>query len=404
MKSIDVNRDRLARGVWQGRGTVARVTRGALAPASWMFTAAASARNAMYRLGMLYAHQVATPVISVGNLRVGGSGKTPLVIWLTERLQREGLRVAVVSRGYGRRTNTPTVVTAEGGPDDVSLAVSPCGNGFEHVHVRADGTLECRTPHAEPADEAVLVAMRTGAPVLVAPDRVLACRSAERLFAPDLILLDDGFQHLRLARDLDVVLVSGEDLTARALPAGPLRECASALERADFVVRTDGEGDGPLLARRPGDLITVDGGRLARASILAGKRVVAVAGVAAPEGFEGMLDDLGARRIASLRYEDHHRYDAADRGRIETAAAGADLIVTTEKDMVKLRALFGSNPRLVALRLVAELIGAGPLLERIFGLDAKHSRLHHRLLDRTPHGPTAAVGAAVGTGARGVSA
>jgi tetraacyldisaccharide 4'-kinase len=368
-----------------------------------MFTAAASARNAMYRLGMLYAHRIATPVISVGNLRVGGSGKTPLVIWLAERLQQEGMRVVVVSRGYGRRTNEPTVVTAEGGPADASLAVSPCGNGFEHVHVRADGTLECRTPHAEPADEAVLIAMRTGAPVLVAPDRVLACRSAERLFAPDVILLDDGFQHLRLARDLDVVLVSGEDLAARALPAGPLRECASALERADFVVRTDGEGEGPLLSRRPGDVVTADGGRLARASILARKHVVAVAGVAAPEGFEAMLDELGARRVASLRYEDHHRYDGADRRTIEAAAADADLIVTTEKDLVKLRTLFGSDPRLVALRLDAELSGAGPLLERISRLDAKDSGLHHRPLDRTPHGPAATAGPPAGTGARGVS-
>jgi tetraacyldisaccharide 4'-kinase len=369
-----------------------------------MFTAAASARNAMYRFGVLHAHRIATPVISVGNLRVGGSGKTPLVIWLAQRLQREGMRVTVVSRGYGRRTSTPTVVTAEGGPDDASLAVSPCGNGFEHVHVRTDGTVELRTPHAEPADEAVLVAMRTGAPVVVAPDRVLACRSAERLFAPDLILLDDGFQHLRLARDLDVVLVSAEDLVARALPAGPLRECASALERADFIVRTDGEGDGPALARRAGDLVTADGGRLARPAMLAGKHVVAVAGVAAPESFEAMLDELGACRVASLRYQDHHRYDMADRRRIEAAAAEADLIVTTEKDMVKLRALFGSDPRLMALRLDAELTGAGALLERISRLDAKDSGLHHRPLDRPRQGAAAAARTTARTGARGVSA
>ncbi len=375
-----MKRDEFARGVWQGTGAFARVTRGALAPASWMFTAASSARTALYRLGMLQPQRLATPIVSIGNLRVGGSGKTPLVIWLVERLKAAGGNVVVVSRGYGRGHDVLTVFTSDTTSPESLTAVAPCCSGYEHVHVREDGRTELRTSRAEAADEAVLVAARTGAPVVVATDRVLACRAAESLFRPDLIVLDDGFQHLRLARDLDVVLVSEDDLHARTLPAGPLRERPTALGRADCIIRTDGDGDGdgPTLLRRPDALFDRDGERIGDARDLSGKRVVAVAGVAAPERFESMLDDLGANRLATLRFDDHHRYDIADRGSIASAAAEADYIVTTEKDMVTLRPLFRADSRLVALRLQAELNGADSLLERIARLDARSSGLHHR--------------------------
>lgn len=377
-RGAGLKRDEFARGVWQGTGPFARVTRGALMPASWMFTAASSARTALYRLGMLQPQRLATPIVSIGNLRVGGSGKTPLVIWLVEKLRAAGGNVAVVSRGYGRGHDALTVFTADSTSPETLTAVAPCCSGYEHVHVRADGRTELRTPRAEAADEAVLVAARTGVPVVVATDRVLACRAAESLFRPDLIVVDDGFQHLRLARDIDVVLVSEDDLHARTLPAGPLRERATALERADYIIRTDGDGEGPVMLRRPDALFGPEGERIGDARDLSGKSVVAVAGVAAPERFESMLDDLGANRLATLRFDDHHRYDRADRESIASAAAEADFIVTTEKDMVTLRPLFRADPRLVALRLQAELNGADSLLERIARLDARNSGLHHR--------------------------
>ena len=159
-RGAGLKRDEFARGVWQGTGPFARVTRGALMPVSWMVTAASSARTALYRLGMLQPQRLATPIVSIGNLRVGGSGQTPLVIWLVEKLRAAGGNVAVVSRGYGRGHDALTVFTADTTSPETLTAVAPCCSGYEHVHVRADGRTELRPPRAGAAHEAVLVAVQ----------------------------------------------------------------------------------------------------------------------------------------------------------------------------------------------------------------------------------------------------
>ncbi len=229
-------------------------------------------------------------------------------------------------------------------------------------------------------DEARMMARRTGVPVVTAVDRAEACRVAVAGLAPDCIVLDDGFQHRRLARDLDIVLVDGRERGGRLLPAGPLREPVGALARADVIL------DSTLA---PGTSATVEDGRL-RAGLqqrplalvetvapdarkrpvaeLAGRPVVAVAGIARPERFLAMLEEAGARVVETMIYADHHDYDAGDWREIRAAALGAEFVVTTEKDLVKLAA-FGAEPGfLVALRIAAVVSQPELVLDRVLPL------------------------------------
>ena len=365
-----------AEALWFSRSAAAAAARGALAPLSALFAAGVCLRGALYDHGLLGRFHAPAPVLSVGGLSVGGSGKTPFVIWFARRLRGLGHRPCIVTRGYGGdgRTTTPFLL-------DAVLA---------------------RDPRAvdRAGDEAVLLALRSGGPVAVGADRLRACElAASRLAgtadAPDVFLLDDGFQHRRLARDLDVVLVSGREASQRLLPAGPLREGVSALSRSDVVVLM-GQGDLPLAVgsagagsdppaapvpvgkgRRPAALALRASTRVSALvsavtdangddpSVLAGRAVVAVAAIARPERFLADLERTGARVVASVLRRDHHRYDEADRRAIDAAAANADWIVTTEKDLVKLTHGTLAAP-LRALRIEVQVDAAdeGRLLER----------------------------------------
>jgi len=377
----DRDHDSAAEALWYSESGAARAARGLLSPLSALFSAAASARSALYRHRILPSSKAPAPVVSVGGLSVGGSGKTPLVLWLAGRLREEGRRPCIVTRGYGR--NSPTdmafLLTASdaAGPDAVERA----------------------------GDEAVLLALRSACPVAVGADRLQACELAAASLAgtpaaPDVFLLDDGFQHRRLARDLDIVLVSGLESSQKSLPAGPLREGVAALSRAGVVVvmgqggpttvatEFDGVpasrgaavmletlrftgGAGPVVvhastrARWLVAAVTDDDGDSPTA--LAGRSVVAVAAIARPQRFLADLQRSGARVVASVLRRDHHRYDDADRRAIDAAAAHADLVVTTEKDLVKLAGLGLAAP-LRALRIevcVDSDEEQGRLLERV---------------------------------------
>ncbi len=198
--------------VWSGSAHPPAPLRVLLGSLSRVYGSVVSRRAAAYLDGSLEAERAPVPVVSVGNLTVGGSGKTPLVVWLAEGLKHRGLRPTVVSRGYGGRRRASVI--DPGGR--LSADPDACG------------------------DEAVLVAERTACPVVTSADRLVACRIAEKRFAPDVVLLDDGFQHQRLARDLDVVVLGGAEPGAKLLPAGPLREPLSALGRADVLIDTAG--------------------------------------------------------------------------------------------------------------------------------------------------------------------
>ena len=303
------------------------------------------ARARRYAEGRIASERLPRPVVSVGNLTMGGTGKTPFVLLLAGRFLAEGRRPAILSRGYGRRSRDVVVVSSGEGP---------------------------RVAPDEGGDEPVLLARRLpGSIVVVAPRRSDAARAA-LAFSPDVFLLDDGFQHLAVQRDANLLLVDVRDPFGGGYPPfGRRREPVSAAGRADAVVWTHREAGPPPESARaaiaqanptapefhvrffPEGFFEVAG---AGAAVPApAGAIVAVCGIARPESFRETLRDLGLTPAAFLEFPDHRSYDAADLERIGRAAksAGATAIVTTEKDAVKLSNQLSLPLR--AVRLGAEI-------------------------------------------------
>jgi len=320
----------VARRTWAGETAPDRVLRAALAPAAAAYGVVTAVRNRLYDAGWLAARRVPAQVLSVGNIAVGGTGKTPAALWLAEALAARGRRVGIVARGY-RKRRRGVVVVGEAGRVLVDAA---------------DG-----------GDEAVLLAHRFSGPVVTGERRAEAAAVACARFALDTVVLDDGFQHRALARDADLVLVDAT-APARLLPAGPLREPPAALARARALLAVDGPvpaGGVPAFRARlvPTGLVRAGEWRVEPLAALAGTEVVAVAGVARPERFTATLAGAGARVRQLVRFPDHHRYGAADADAIRRAAGDA-LVVTTEKDLVKLER-FPALAAVCALRVTLEV-------------------------------------------------
>ncbi len=289
---------------WYSGGWLSEVLR----PLGAVYCGVMQVRRSAYRRGWRRPGPLPVPVVVVGNLTVGGAGKTPLVIALAERLVALGRHPAVVSRGYGRRGREVTVVSTGAGR---SLPVTDCG------------------------DEPAVLSQRLAVPVVVGADRSAAVRRAADLGA-DCVVADDGFQRLSLGRDRSFVVVDGGRGfgNGRCLPAGPLREPVSALADADAVVM-NGPGSpvaGDLrMTLAPEDLGSVGGaGDRRPLEWLAGRRVHAVAGIGDPERFFATLEGLGAEPVRHP-FPDHHAYRAG-----ELAFGDGAPLVTTEKDAVKL--------------------------------------------------------------------
>jgi len=311
-----------------------------------LFSLLQKARSAAYDRGLLRTERVdGVKVISVGNLRVGGTGKTPLVIHLAGRLRDRGLNVAVVTRGYrGRLERT-------GGPV-------------------SDGQGPTATPE-QAGDEAFLLARRLpGVAVRVGQDRIeqtLLARDA----GAEVVLLDDAFQHRRLHRDLDIVLVTPEDLKrgAALLPAGPLREPPAALGRADLVGARAGSwpiaGVSPdfLFDYTPTALIRKDHTEVPLAS-QRGAHAYLMAGVARPERLAKTADAAGLNVVGHTFFGDHHDFTAAEIARVEAAAkqAAAEIIATTEKDLSRLHRHDLDLP-VVAIGIEVTLVSGNDTLE-----------------------------------------
>jgi tetraacyldisaccharide 4'-kinase len=259
------------------------------------------------------------PVISVGNLSMGGSGKTPVVAALARLLRQRGERPVILTRGYARRHATEGV-----------LVVSDGQRVLESVERSGD----------EPQ---MLARMLPGVPVLVGADRYLAGVFAGRHFGATVSLLDDGFQHVQLERDVDLLLVSVDDLNDRVVPAGHLREPLAEAHLADAVLVTASEADVMAVAdalKHPDVFRVKTTYGVPEALSLepeANGRVVAFAGIARPERFFQALRSIGYDVARELTFPDHHWYSAGDLARIQTAArdANAPLIITTEKDAVR---------------------------------------------------------------------
>ena len=297
----------VATSLWRDDSGWAPLARAALGPASLLYRAVTGLRNTMYDRGVLTVSEPQVPVISVGNLVVGGTGKTPVAAWLASTLKARGGRPAIVMRGYGG--DEPRV----------------------HELINPD------------------------VPVLVNADRTMGVREAARGGA-DVVVLDDAFQHRRVSRLEDVVLVSADQWREpiRLLPSGPWRELPSALSRASMVIITRKAMDGPraesLLARlapltgtgvgavaalEPGDLQNVVTGEARSLSDIRGSRVLATAGIGDPDSFAAQLREAGAH-VEMRSFPDHHVYDVPDIERLTRDANVFDHIVCTLKDAVKL--------------------------------------------------------------------
>jgi tetraacyldisaccharide 4'-kinase len=292
------------------------VSRPWLAPLAALYGAAVAAKNLAYEREWLGAEQLSWPVASVGNLSVGGAGKTPLTIRLAELLKAEGIAVDVLSRGYGRSSRSVEQVDPDGDAGRFG-------------------------------DEPLLIARRAGVPVFVGASRHeagLFAEERERRFherRPSAHLLDDGFQHRRLARAAEIVIVHRSDFAERLLPAGRLREPLAALRRADFVVLRDQDGEFEARLRQIGCAAPVWWMRRSLElppELATARRPLAFCGIARPEEFFAALASAGCSPVEAISFGDHHRYAGADMERLIRVASDrrADAFVTTEKDAVRL--------------------------------------------------------------------
>ena len=337
-----------------------RAWRAVLAAAEVGYRAGVAVRAWTFLGGLRTVRRLPCPVICVGNLTMGGSGKTPCVIALADWLRARGHAVGILLRGYGRHDSGCAVVSDE------------CGERGSWQRV---------------GDEAVLIAQcLPGVPVVVGGNRFGAGRELLRRFRLDLLLLDDGFQHRHLHRDLDLVMLDATDPFGggRLLPRGRLREPISALRRAHAIIlsRTDQAADLSSLRQRLGGIVPgipvilsrhrpsrlkeFCSNRIVPLAELAGRRVLALSGLASPEGFHRTLMDLGAVLAGSMVFPDHYAYAPDDilhaQERAENVAA--QLIVTTEKDAVRIPIVEPGD------MLARRLLVLGVVLEITEGQDA----------------------------------
>ncbi len=376
--------------IWQRHSMGARIGWAALTPFSLVFSLAVRARNVSYDLGILPAVRVPPTVISIGNLTVGGTGKTPLTLWLAHALRQRGVTVGIVTRGYRGTATGPTLVGKDGSP---------------------------LTTPAEVGDEAVMLARRFAGIVIAGRDRAAAATFAHQHFALDIVLLDDGFQHRRLHRDVEILLFSVQSATNTwLLPAGPFREPLTSMRRAHVVVlskKTATQEQLPSLLFPPNpqsairnpqsappnpqsaiptfhaELVptalvqVVDGQWQKRPlSALAGKRVMTVSAIANPKPFYSTLREQGAELTRVVEFPDHHSYTHSEWQQLVHQSSSVDALLTTEKDLVKLEHLVPTIDRLLALRVDLQLEPAEAFLSTI------EQRLRLQNVNRTDNGRT----------------
>src|SRR6202158_4102881 len=365
-----LNRPRIER-LW-GRELSARDLAGwlPLAAAAGLYRLGIGARHLYWRMNKRHA---GVTTISVGNLTAGGNGKTPFTLFLASRLQSHGLRVGIVSRGYKR---APTADRALLVADRGVMEISPEEGGHETT----------------------MLAKSFSGPIAVARRRIDGIELLTKLGPLDAVILDDGFQHERLYRDVDLLLVSNERGFGNGwmLPAGPMREPIGSVRRADAIIKVN-FGDQPS-ALRPSEIAKLSSRKILGASIrphsfltldnsawqeiplgLAGRRVLAVSGLADASGFYAMLRDLDADLVGVYEYPDHHAYTNSDWQTIVSAIRDVDLAITTEKDLVKLERFPFPRDSLYALRLEVNMEPGDAealdelILGRMKGSDASHA-------------------------------
>lgn len=340
---------RWIRRVWERRGALGRLLWLSFLPVSCLYWLGIQTRNALYTVGWKKSHRLDQCVISIGNLTVGGTGKTPTVTWIAQELQKLGFKTAVLSRGYHRKNSQPLLLMA-----NVSASVDEVG------------------------DEPAMMARLFGLTVAVSGSRYKGALEAIRNSPVDVFVLDDGFQHRQLARDVDVVLL-GADSTGWVLPSGPFREPRRAVGRADLLLITGAKDKWERLVAKDKQRLFFYGGLQPVAlvgfesrrwkeyplTLLAGRKIVAVSGIGNPEPFYRTIHDWEGELVDVLEFADHHRYSSQDWQQINRAARNADLIITTEKDILKLiRFPFGRD-KLLALRVTMAVENGDRLIQAI---------------------------------------
>ena len=308
-----------------------------LLPLSWLYGLVSGIIRQLYRLGIKRAWRAPVPVVVVGNLTAGGNGKTPVVIWLVEQLQKRGIHPGVVSRGYGGKAARYPLLLAE------------------------------ETTTAEAGDEPVLIYQRTGAPVAVSPLRSDAVQALLAEHEVQIIITDDGLQHYALARDKEIVVIDGVRRFGNGwwLPAGPMRERASRLRSVDAVIVNGGvakSGEIPMHLH-PGMAVNLlTGERQAVAQLPA---LVAMAGIGHPPRFFSTLEQCGARLDKCVPLADHQALVAEQ---VDALTVPGQTLIMTEKDAVKCRAFAKEN--WWYLPVDAELSGEQPehLLKELIAL------------------------------------
>lgn len=299
-------------------------------PLSSLYGLGVRVRNTAYDRGLVHPKRLQGPVISIGNLSVGGSGKTPFVLLLGEHLKKRGIAFDILSRGYGRETHGVRLV-------------DPAGLAREY------------------GDEPLLIARKLDVPVIVGEDRYNAGVFAEQKFGVRLHLLDDGFQHRTLARDYEIVLVTPDDTRDRLLPVGRLREPLSSLRRADAVVLTSGASPdafpltGKSVWRVRRGIVPKD----------VPARPIVFCGIARPKNFILQLRTAGIEPVAEAFYRDHHAYTEQDIRDLLHLAQNSEAggFVTTEKDAVNLGAYFSALSPLSVVPVKMDLADANNALD-----------------------------------------
>jgi tetraacyldisaccharide 4'-kinase len=344
-----------------------------LLPFSWMYGLIVFIRDRLFQWHILSTNRLPVKVICIGNITVGGTGKTPFVVYCAQLLQNKGFMVGVLSRGYGRKAKNSVVIT-------------DAMNGM--------GSLE------ETGDEPVLLARRLKSiPIAIGKNRTETGRHLHESFGCDVLLLDDGFQHRKLHRDLDIVLIDASNPwgNGRLLPAGPLRESLNHLPRADRIVLTRTDESKTLnqliqtikkytsvpiftSIHQPLEWITLPGQQSRDLDFLEGKRVLAFSGIGNPDSFKKMLHHLGVSIADFLHFRDHHWYTSQEIECIVRRARknSTDAIVTTEKDAVRISLISDWEIPALFLKIECKLVERqDELLRTLLSILEKPTAIRH---------------------------
>ena len=328
---------------------------------SHLFGAVVTLNRLLFSVGIRRSRSVGPPVVSVGNIAVGGGGKTPIVMWIADILKDRGIKVAILSRGYGRKGSGTRILegrTGQNDPDPEQYGDEPC-----------------------------LIFKRTGLPVYISAKRYDAAAAAENDREVDIFIMDDGFQHYPLKRDLDIVTIDNRRRfgNGKLLPAGILREPVSRLEDANVIVVTKAdevdEEFSKLISEKTGapvgwadyrisGLCGSKSDEVLLVDHIAGECAFIFSGIADPESFENLAGRLPCEIAGSFRFRDHHAFTAADVAALNSMADSADatILLTTEKDLVRWPWEVKGLPCYALLIEPVFLRGKDTLLESVFSL------------------------------------